>query len=253
MNRELNIVRGCFSRAVEWGLIESSPASGVRPYRVENTRVRVLSPDEIGSLLSGLSGDFRLMARATLEGLFRLSEVLNLRVEDVGKDYVTLVHTKNGRVRKVPITAALRTDLLARAHSGGFVFGREPEGQPPRVETASVQFRRLVKKLGLQGVSHHTLRHTAASMMLERGASVRAVQELGGWTSLRMLERYAHPTDAEKRKAIEGMAALTAGTKTGTAARIEDARQRSTDGKPLIKNQLKGRPQGETTICTSVR
>ena len=134
-------------------------------------------------------------------------------MEDIGKDYLTLVYTKNGRVKKVPVTASLRTDLLARAHPSGFVFGHDPEGLPPRVETVSVQFRRLVKKLGLEKVSHHTLRHTATSMMLARGASVRAVQELGGWTSMRMLERYAHPTDVEKRKAVEGMGELTAGTK----------------------------------------
>ena len=39
--------------------------------------------------------------------------------------------------------------------------------------------------------------------MLAEGISVRVVQEIGGWTSLRMLERYTHQTDAEKLRAVE--------------------------------------------------
>jgi hypothetical protein len=41
VNRELNIVRGCFSRAVEWGRLGISPLRSVKPYRVDNVRVRV--------------------------------------------------------------------------------------------------------------------------------------------------------------------------------------------------------------------
>ena len=103
----------------------------------------------------------------------------------------TILVTKNNRVRKVPITPALRRALLARAHPSGYVFGRDPDGVPPRGEVASVQFCRLAHRLGFEDVSHHTLRHTGASVMLASGASLRAVQEIGGWTSLRMLERYA--------------------------------------------------------------
>ena len=38
---------------------------------------------------------------------------------------------------------------------------------------------------------------------------VRVVQEIGGWNSLRMLERYTHPTDAEKLRAVEMAFRLT--------------------------------------------
>ena len=38
------------------------------------------------------------------------------------------------------------------------------------------------------------------SAMVAAGVSLRVVQEIGGWTSLRMLERYAHPSDTEKRR-----------------------------------------------------
>lgn len=84
VNRELNVIRGCFSRAVEWGLLSVSPVLTVKPYKVENVRTRILSTEEITRLLDGCTPDLRLIARTTLESLPRLSEVLNLRREDIG-------------------------------------------------------------------------------------------------------------------------------------------------------------------------
>ena len=246
-------MRGCFSRAVEWGRCPSSPVANVKPYRVDNVRTRVLSRDETHRLLNDEPGDLALLARATLEGLFRLSEMLNLRVEDIKEDHVTLVYTKNNRVRKVPITQSLKEALLARAHSSGFVFGRNTDGMPTRVEIVSVQFCRLAKRLGLAGVSHHTLRHTAATAMLESGVSLRAVQEIGGWTSLRMLERYAHPSDAEKRRAVELMAARTApGTKTGTEPSRADSPKNHGASKLLKRKGIGWRPQRDSNPCLSL-
>jgi integrase len=59
----------------------------VEPYRVDNVRMRVLSPDEIQRVLESCRPALQLNARTTLESLPRLSEVLNHRVEDLGPDY----------------------------------------------------------------------------------------------------------------------------------------------------------------------
>ena len=101
------------------------------------------------------------------------------------------------------------------------MFGEDRhDGRPAKQAAVTHGFRRTMKRLGIKDASHHTLRHTGASVMLAEGVSLRAVQEIGGWTSLRMLERYTHPTDAEKRRAVEIASRLTnrVGTKTGTAA-----------------------------------
>ena len=107
-------------------------------------------------------------------------------------------------------------------------------------------FRRLMRRLGIQNASHRTLRHTGASAMLAAGISVRVVQEIGGWTSLRMLERYTHPTDAEKLRAVETASRLTrVGTKTGTAAPRCGRLRRREPHKLLTDSKLECRPQGE--------
>lgn len=53
------------------------------------------------------------------------------------------------------------------------------------------------------GLTFHALRHTGATRLVERGVSLRIIQELGGWASMRQLERYAHPGEAAKKAAVE--------------------------------------------------
>src|SRR4051812_20786806 len=53
VNRELNVIRGCFSRAVEWGRLSLSPLRNVKAYRVDNVRLWVCSSAKIKTLLEG--------------------------------------------------------------------------------------------------------------------------------------------------------------------------------------------------------
>lgn len=227
VNRELNIIRGCFSRAVEWGRLGVSPLRTVKPYRVDNVRLRVCSPEDIKTILDGLSPDLALLARLTLESLLRLSEALRLRREDIGATTLTVVNSKSGQSRRVPLTAELRADLLARCHTLGFVFGVGKEGQPPTQEATSVAFTRALRALGLSGISHHTFRHTGATVMVANGVSLRAVQAIGGWSTLRMVERYAHVDDAELARAVRlthnHTDAASQGTTKGTTSAVASA------------------------------
>jgi site-specific recombinase XerD len=102
------------------------------------------------------------------------------------------------------VTPELRALLLKRAARNDFVFiGRT--GEPPTQESASFYITRVMRSLGLRGVSHHTMRHTGVTLMLEAGVNPRVIQKLAGWTSLRMLERYGHARDAEAQRAVTSM------------------------------------------------
>ena len=251
VNRELNVIRGCFSRAVEWGRLIVSPMKSVKQYRVDNVRMRVLSPDEITLVLESCPPALALIARTTLESLPRLSEALNLRVEDLGPDYATIVQTKNGKTRRVPLTPELRAELVAHAHKSGYVFGQGDKGRPPRQEAISVAFGRLMRSIGLEGVTHHALRHTGASAMVAAGISLRVVQDIGGWSTLRMLERYAHPSGAEMSRAVRVLTPYTAtGTKTGTAPKTDLTTSTKRSGETIVKSEVtKWRPQRDSNPC----
>src|SRR4051812_36825956 len=161
--------------------------------------------------------NLKLLARVTLETLLRLSEALALRREDVGQSSLAVLQSKNGRSRRVPVTPELRAELLEHCHGSGYAFGQGKKGRPPQAAAVSVAFSRLSKELELDGISHHTLRHTGATVMVSQGVSLRAVQTIGGWSTLRMVERYAHVDDAELAKAVRITHAHTdAATKTVT-------------------------------------
>jgi integrase len=119
------------------------------------------------------------------------------------------LHRHEGRARvKVPISARLRKALDALPSSGPAMFPSYA-GQHNNlvVRMFTDACRRAGVKLGRKagGVSFHCLRHTGASRMLEAGFDVKTVMEIGGWKSLTILQRYLHPTDATKRRAVEAI------------------------------------------------
>ena len=65
----------------------------------------------------------------------------------------------------------------------------------------------LTGKARLAGVTPHILRHTFASRLVMAGTDLRTVQELGGWQTIGMVERYSHLSPAHKAEALERIAA----------------------------------------------
>jgi len=164
-----------------------------------------------------------LYCRVTLESLLRINEVLLIRKEHIGPAWVE-VRRKGGRVERVAISSSLRLTLLERAHKrSGFVFGEGEDGQPPTRENASVRVSRAMKALGLPGVSHHTMRHTGVTLMLEAGINPRVIQHLAGWTTMRMLERYGHIRDAEMARAVQATAEIVERAQTRAQSQTQQA------------------------------
>jgi integrase len=217
VNRELNIIRGCFSRAVEWRFLDGSPAAAVKHFQVDDHRVRVLADDELRTLL-GITDPFvRDLCLTTLESLARLSALLHLHKSHIGPSWIETID-KGGVLLRRTVTPETRARLLARAHSvTGMVFGEPEGGRPPSQQTASNRILRALHAAGIPDASHHTMRHTGVTIMLEQGVNPRVIQKLAGWSSLRMLERYGHARDAETLRAVRSVAThLGVVTKTHT-------------------------------------
>jgi integrase len=153
-----------------------------------DTRASLTSPQALATMV-------RLLAYGGL----RFGECIALRVGDIDIDRrritvgrsITQVRgrgriegpTKTHQVRNVPIlTTALANELMAVVESrdlSEFVFPG-PDGGAMTVGWFRVRFDRATAKLGLDGVTPHTLRHAAGSLALASGASVVTVQKLLG-------------------------------------------------------------------------
>ena len=203
VNRELDTLKSIFSKAVEWGKLIDSPARGVKRLPVDNRRTRILSLDEQRRLLDACQPKLRAIVTVALITSARIGEVLSLRWEQCQDGYITFLRTKNGKVRRIPISGTLAALLDAQPSFTPWVFTN------PRTDrqylSVATSFRRAVEraKITTGDVTVHTLRHTALSRMIDAGFDDYTVMSISGHSSTRMLARYTHPTEARKQEALE--------------------------------------------------
>jgi integrase/recombinase XerC len=219
--RHLASLRSFFRFGQREGWTKTNPAKPLRNPRKGRTLPHFLSAEDLGRLFDAPPPDepMGLRDRAILETMYsaglRVSEVVGL--DDADLDFegsVLRVRGKGRRERMAPLGSyalrALRRWLplrkLHRHQAAGpaapvFVnkFGR-------RLTTRSVA-RMLEKYLNLTGLdartTPHSLRHSFATHLLDRGADIRSVQELLGHKSLVTTQIYTHVSTTALRAVYE--------------------------------------------------
>ena len=209
VNRELDTLKSILSKAVEWGKLIDSPARLVRRLPDENRRTRILTLDEQRRLLKVCHLKLRAIVTFALITTARIGEILTLRWDQCDDGFVTFLRTKNGKLRRIPISGVLADVLGEQPRLTPWVFPN-PRTQRPYT-TVAASFRRALEraKITTGDVSPHTLRHTAISRMIECGIDDYTVMAISGHSSTRMLARYTHPTEARKLEALESFSHAT--------------------------------------------
>lgn len=108
------------------------------------------------------------------------------------KAVISLMRTKTGKYRVLPLTDRAKNAFLASKQRGD----QRPFGVL-RCDMVSEQFRKAADHLGLEDVVLYTCRHTCASRLVQRGADLRRVMQWMGHTNINTTLRYAKltPTD----------------------------------------------------------
>ncbi|HOO91199.1 MAG TPA: site-specific integrase, partial [Syntrophales bacterium] len=143
----------------------------------------------------------------------RAGEVFSIRGRDVNLDegFVSFIDTKNGTSRHVPIPDTLQKILRDRmpANPSDYIFQSKKGG---KIREVSHAFDRAVERLGFNEgassrdrVTFHTLRHTFCSWAVLSGTPLRTVMDLSGHKSLAMLQRYAHLSGEDRRRATSAV------------------------------------------------
>ena len=216
--RKLSALRSFTRFLRREGAIESDPAAlAVSPRREQKVPAH-LSVDEMSQLLAmpDVAEPLGRRDRAILELFYasglRLSELVGLDLEDVNLGArMVRVFGKGAKERLVPFNKtterALRTWLQDRMMI--VASRRRAQGPGPRAHSEPLftnarggrltgrSVERLVARYVAQcsrrhGISPHALRHSFATHLLQRGADLRAIQELLGHTRLSTTERYTH-------------------------------------------------------------
>ncbi len=219
--RKLASARSFFRFAQREGLIDHNPAKPLRNPRRQRKLPHFLTTNEIGKLLSAPSDSdsMGLRDRAILEVMYsaglRVSELVGINDVDLDlEEGIVRVRGKGKKERLSPLGSyAVRA---IQSWTRKRKLSRETQQLPSaplfvnkfgnRITTRSIarMIEKYLKETGLDlRTSPHTLRHSFATHLLDRGADIRSVQELLGHKSLITTQIYTHVSTTGLRQVYE--------------------------------------------------
>lgn len=161
----------------------------------------------------------------------RLGELRGLRWEDVdlrrsrilvrvaADDEQVLHPPKNGKTREIDLGDEAIDVLRGHKHLRGPHVFCEDDGAILSQRACQHGIEKCCKRAGLRLIGWHVLRHTFASTLVMRGATLRAVQDLLGHGSLAMTLRYSHLSPDARRDAVRLLDGHGSGTSEGDTAK----------------------------------
>jgi len=206
--RRLSALRSFFKFLTREGLLKDNPILSLSSPKLTRHLPQFLTEEEVSHLISAVvlkneRDEMALRDRAILEAFYstgvRISELVGLNLEDM--DFiggVIKVRGKGKKERMVPIgdcaILAIRQYLDKRKKpSPALLLNKSGRRITDRgVRNIVSKYLRLASIK--HGVSAHTLRHSFATHLLNRGADLRSVQELLGHANLSTTQIYTHLT-----------------------------------------------------------
>ena len=215
VNREMATIRHLFSKAVEWDMIDRHPFERGKSllFKLDNHRIRYLSEEEITRLVAECLPKIHLhrIVVCALHTGMRKGEILSLQWKYIRSGFIYLEKTKTKTKREIPINAELEPLFKEIRKEQGltseyvFTYAKRTFS---RIDRA---FHGALKRAGIEDFKFHDLRHTFASHLVMKGASLKEVQELLGHKTMTMTLRYAHLSQDHKKKAVNLLNGLTSG------------------------------------------
>ncbi len=193
LRRQFNPLHNMFQVAMEeWGIpLKENPLDKVKLKAKDNKRERRLKDGEYEKLIEATRTRTNPLIEKVvvfaIETAMRRGEILNLRWDqvDLKRRSVTILESKNGHSRTIPmtpITYALLHEIRRGAES---VF-------PITASVLKMAWGRMLVGTGIEDLHFHDLRHEAISRYFEMGLTVPEVASISGHRDTRMLLRYAH-------------------------------------------------------------
>ena len=192
-NRYLALIRAILRAARDdWEWIDHVPK--VRMYPEPKKRVRFLTQDEARCLIQELPLHLARMARFSLATGLRQRNVSMLEWNQVDvATQVAWIHADQSKSKKA-ITVPLNQDAVkvleeCKGVHPHYVFTYKDK---PVDRTSTAAFKKACMRAEIENFRWHDLRHTWASWHVQNGTTLQELMELGGWSCMEMVLRYAH-------------------------------------------------------------
>lgn len=194
-----------FSWAIKRGFAESNPVKEVKAPKVHHDRCRALSTEEEKRLEAVVEPLVWSVFEFAFLTCMRRIEQLNLRQDDIGGGFARIRRGKNGRPRRVPLSARaqLIADIWIEIQPGRWLFHSEDNDRERLWRWYGYKvLTRAVKQAGIEDFTWRDFRHTGASRMAEANVSLYKIGEILGHTNPKQTLRYAHLSDAGLQEAV---------------------------------------------------
>jgi site-specific recombinase XerD len=198
-------LKAAFNKAIEWNYISSNPFTKVKFPKLSKSFPAYISEDELLIIL--VNTPYQYLKDIFIVGFYtglRLGEVINMQWNwiDFFQNQITVkctdeFLTKSKKERIVPMSEKVKSILINRfnlvVHQPDEVVFYRIKGRKLHQETISKQFKQAVRKSYLNEKIHfHTLRHSFASLLAQKGVSLYIIKELLGHEDLATTQIYSH-------------------------------------------------------------
>ncbi len=195
-NRYKAFLSLCYREGIANAKVSANPVRSVRPRKEPKGRYRFLSRDEYAQLHTVITNRFPEHLAEFVVSVhtgMRLSEQYSLqwRQVDLSRKRIELSDTKNTEPRTVHLNQvaldALQSIKAAKPKPNDLVFTSSTEDYTQRA-----WFEPSLEEAGIADYTWHNNRHTFGSWLAMAGATIKEIQEAGGWKTIQMAARYAH-------------------------------------------------------------
>jgi integrase len=162
--------------------------------------------------LDSCDGILKDMIFVALGTGLRFGELISLELKDVDTTNSQLTvrqslyrgilgGTKSNKIRFVPLLPSIYQLLKSRSRQNNFIFTKD-NGEFLSHAICINWLHGACRRAGLRNIGWHTLRHTFASQLAQRGVSITIVKELLGHSDIKTTMRYSHLTASATREAV---------------------------------------------------
>lgn len=204
INQLLATLKNILDYAVRHGDLTVNPASSVIPLKINKSKRRAFSDEEIRLLFSHSWDNelVRIMCLLSAVTGMRLGEVRALRIDQIKDGYILvdasysrdgIKCTKTGVSRMVPVPKRVEDLLLSIGSGDGFIFAGS-SGKPISATCVSANLCMQLDKCGLsrEGLCFHSFRHYANTKLVAADINAEKIRASIGHSSESMTEHYLH-------------------------------------------------------------
>jgi integrase len=221
------VIRQVFNHAIENHNYDGrNPAKLLKITPYDNKRDRYFTVEQVEQLLATLKDRSLLWHDICLLTVYtglRAGEVFKLQWSDINFQNGTafIRDPKSSKNRHANLHPAVMDMLKTRKKLFGdtkYVF---PSTKKGKINSVSKTIARVIKELGFndgykdrrQILTYHSLRHTTASWLIQKGESLYTVSKVLGHSDIRTTQRYAHLADEQVKSAVNALPEISSSTK----------------------------------------